>query len=135
MIETPTIHYLIAALSGAFGAGVVWGSMKASMNAAIKSVTKELANHQYEINRIKDRQARLRGEDDGNQLFVSPVKCDERRGACHADVDKTSVELAKKALLNAERIKRLENYARWTLQDKGLKIHEINRILDTSSVD
>lgn len=124
MIETPIIHYLIAAVSGAFGVGVAWGSVKVSL-------TKDLASLREDITKIQIRQARLRGEDDGGEpMFVPSAQCTMKRKACHDEVDKTSVELARKAVVNAERIKRLENYARWTLQDKGLRIDQINNILD-----
>ena len=83
-----------------------------------------------DIDKVKVRQEKLRGENGTDPLFVSPSRCSQQRLTCHGEVDKVAVELARKAVINADRIKRLENYARWTLQDKGLKIDEINRILD-----
>lgn len=119
MADLSVVHYLITAITGAFGVGVGWSTIKFKLG----SIEKRIVN-------VEKKQATLRGENGGEPLIVSPKQCLSLRHACHGEIDKTSVDLAEKALVNAKRIKRLENYARWTLQDRGIPLREIDSILD-----
>lgn len=119
MSDLSVVHYLITAITGAFGVGVGWSTVKLKLGSIEKRVSI-----------VERKQAILRGEDGEEPLIMTPKQCLGLRHTCHGEIDKTSVDLAEKALVNAKRIKRLENYARWTLQDKGLPLDKIDAILD-----
>lgn len=100
------LQLFISACSGFLGVGIGIGVFKSS----IKQIRKDLT-------RVMDRQSRLRGEDNGGYpIYMSKDNCEKHRSRCEVGNHTRS-------------IRALENYARWDLQNKGLKIEEINQIL------
>lgn len=94
--------------TGLVGVGIGIGLFK----GAIKQVKRDIED-------IKRRQSRLRGDDNGlKPLFVPKDDCKYLRGQCAGLTDG-----------HTRSIKSLENFARWWMQKEGLKIEEINIIL------
>jgi hypothetical protein len=109
MNDPQLVQIVLNGLAGAFGVGATW----ATVRGKLKSLEKD-------VEEMKLRQKRLRGEDNGGvPVFISKDVCETTRDAC-------SVESHTKT------IKALENFARWILQDRGLSVAEINRILGTN---
>lgn len=101
------IQALISICTGFLGIGIGIGIFKGT----IRQVKKD-------IERLDLRQKRLRGEDDGGKpIFMTAASCLDFRDHCEV-------------IKHGYSIKALENYARWEMQNKGLKIEEINRILN-----
>jgi hypothetical protein len=86
-----------------------------------------------EIVVLKGRQARLRGEGNGNpSVFMPRGHCVDIREHC-AKLRITRDRATDEDLAaHSKTIKALENFARWWMQKEGLHIEDINRILDGS---
>lgn len=106
MEHIEVINAFISVGTGVLGVGVGLGVFRGT----IKQMKKDLA-------RVMTRQAKLRGEDNGGKpVFMTATSCKDFREHCAVEAHGRS-------------IKALENYARWEMQNKGLKIEEINQIL------
>lgn len=114
------INALVSAGAGLFGVGVGWGIIKTRLNQISENVK-----------RIQQRQARLRGEDNGGlPLYVTRDTCLTLRDGCGRGVDEKMVAINANIAAHTSQINGLTNFARWFLQDKGLTINEINKILE-----
>lgn len=100
----------------AAGSGLSFGVFKTAIESSLRVHTKE-------ISEIKDKQRILRGEDGLIPLFMSRNDCLIKQGSCASTMCRHITEHAKE-------IKTLNNFARWFMQERGLKLDEINDILD-----
>lgn len=110
----------IAAGSGLVGVGIGIGLFKTTI--------KRLSD---DIESIKDRQSILRGEKDGiSPIYMSRIDCVEKRSACGKTNKDSYDEICEDISEHTKAIRSLNNFARWWMQKEGLKIEDINRILD-----
>ena len=119
MTHLQIIQVTITAAAGTLGVGVGLGIFKND----IRQIKKDLKN-------VKDRQARLRGEDNsGVPRYVSLSTCREMRTHCNEDRKAKTDCLLDELDTHSVSIKALNNFARWWMQKEGLSIQEINDIL------
>ena len=109
-----------AAIGVAFGVGVFKGT--------VKQIQTDL---QKEIEVIKKRQARLRGEANGDTstLYMTRLDCEKERASCSGATNNQIGRLCRDLDEHTKSIRALDNFARWKMQKEGLKIEEINMIL------
>lgn len=120
-IEIDLIQIGVTAVAGMFGAGVGIGMFRGSVDQLKKDV-------QW----MKDRQVRLRGEDGGGKpMYIMREDCLQERQECSAIVNGRLGMVCNDLSAHGSSIRSLENFARWWMQEKGLGIDEINRILGT----
>lgn len=112
MVSNDTVIVLQAIVSGVLGflgVGIGVGVFKATINTAMKDIAC-----------LKRRQANLRGEDNGGiPKFMLRNDCITLRQSCGNTLQKQDGA-----------IKALDNFARWWMQEKGLHIEDINKILN-----
>ncbi|MBU4317052.1 MAG: hypothetical protein KKF30_07240 [Proteobacteria bacterium] len=105
--------------AGIMGLGIGIGMFR----SMVTQVKKDLES-------IKMRQARLRGEDVGGlPLYMLRSACDAVRMQCTANAERRIDEVFDDLIQHANSIKALDNFARWWMQKEGMKIEDINRIL------
>ena len=104
----------ISSVAGtAFGIGI-----------GVQKVKSKLGVMEEKVGFLDERQKKLRGETNGGKpLFVPLSDCMDKRVKCVTEIESILKE-------HTEALKNLDNFARWFLQDKGLKIVEINEILE-----
>lgn len=118
--ELQILQMVLTACSGAIGVGVGIGLVRAS----VKQLKSDVAY-------IKSRQAKLRGEDNGGiPLFIPKDTCEKLRNQCALASSTRMEHISKDLSRHTRAIKVLENFARWRMQSAGLKIEEINQILN-----
>ena len=118
--ELQLLQMGLTACSGAIGVGVGMGLFRATVRQ-LKS----------DVLYIKTRQARLRGEDNGGvPLFLRKDTCNKYRIDCADISSKHREDFSRDLKHHTRAIKALENFARWRMQSAGLKIEEINQILN-----
>ncbi|MCG2750381.1 MAG: hypothetical protein L6301_00875 [Desulfobacteraceae bacterium] len=110
------------AMSG--GAGIMGVGIGIGMfRSMVTQVKKDLES-------VKIRQARLRGEDGGGlPLYMLRSACDAVRMQCATNADRRMGEVVGALLQHTNSIKALDNFARWWMRKEGLEINEINKIL------
>lgn len=109
----------MSAGAGVMGVGIGIGMFRST----VKQVKEDLE-------KIKRRQARLRGEDDGGvPLYMLRSDCKTLRHDCRMDSESKMEDVVQDLLGHTKSIKALDNFARWWMQKEGLKIEDINRIL------
>jgi len=113
------IQIFISACSGFFGVGIGIGVFRST----IRQIKTDLA----EV--IKNQKALRSGHGGGFPIYMSRITCDEIRRSCEKDREDKAVRVITEITTHAKTIKALENYARWEMQNKGLKIEEVNQIL------
>jgi len=120
-IEIDLIQVSLTAVAGFFGAGVGIGMFRGTVDQLKKDV-------QW----MKDRQARLRGETNGGKpMYIMREDCQQERTDCAAVVNGKIQLICNDLSGHGSSIKSLENFARWWMQKEGLRIEEINQILGT----
>lgn len=110
---------IISACAGILGVGVGLGMFRGT----IKGIRADL-------DAIKKRQAKIRGEDNGGfPMYMTRKTCREVRTHCKNDrQDKTDC-LLDELNNHSDSIRGLNNFARWWMQKEGLDITQINYIL------
>jgi len=120
MDELNLINMAFSAGAGLLGVGVGIGLFKSTIQ-----------HMQEELKVVQKKQQRLRGEDNaGIPVFMTKTSCESLRNQCGMLTDGKFVNVSKDILKHTKAIKSFENFARWWMQENGLKIDEINRILD-----
>jgi len=121
------VQILISAGAGLFGVGVGVGLFR----GIIKQIQKDVIQNKTSINIVQDRQRKLRGEDNGSiPVYAIRKECLSLRESCSVNIDKTVKLIDLDLSSHTKSIKSLENFARWSMQREGLKIEEINTILN-----
>lgn len=111
----------VSAGTGLLGVGIGIGIFKSTVN-----------QFKADLERIKQRQARIRGEDNGGiPIFMTRETCDEIRDKCAAAASNRMISVSANIDRHTVSIKSLENFARWWMQKQGLNIKEINDVLRT----
>lgn len=109
--------------AGLFGVGIGIGMFK----SVVTQVKLDLV-------KIKKRQARLRGEDNGGlPVFRTRLNCDIMREQCGVAANGKMQLVVDDLLVHTRSIRALDNFARWWMQKEGLKIEDINKILGDNS--
>ena len=120
-IEIDLIQIGVTAVAGFFGAGVGIGMFRGTVDQLKK-----------DVEWMKGRQARLRGESNGGKpLYIMREDCLQERQECSAIVNGRLGMVCNDLSAHGSSIKSLENFARWWMQKEGLRIEEINQILGT----
>ena len=119
-----TAHIELIQVFISFGAGLLGVGIGIGMfKSVVTQVKLDLAN-------IKQRQARLRGEDDNNSpVYRTRTNCDIMRSQCAVASGSKMDVVANDLLAHTKSIRALDNFARWWMQKEGVKIEDINRIL------
>lgn len=118
---------IISASAGLFGVGVGVGMFRGTIkqiHSTIKQIQKDMEIVQY-------KQRRLRGEDNGSiPLYITRNGCFTLREGCEKKYNELLKSVNTDLQEHKKAIKSLENFARWSMQREGLKIEEINKILN-----
>lgn len=120
------VQIALTGSAGLLGIGVGIGMFKGTL----VQFKKDIAEIKKDIEIVRKRQAKLRGEDNGNTpVYMVRNDCIEVRRLCgQAGQDQVS-SITRNIDAHTKNIKSLENFARWWMQKEGLAIHEINEIL------
>jgi len=114
------IPSIISAGAGLVGVGVGIGLFKGT----VKQIQKDIAI-------IQTKQRKLRGEDNGSiPIYMSRAGCILSRDDCLTAAALKLHVVNNDIKEHAKSINALSNFARWWMQKEGLKIEEINTILD-----
>lgn len=120
MNEFQVLNLIFTGGSGILGVGIGIG--------LFRGVVKQLKK---DVEEIKRKQARLRGDSNGGiPVFITRVDCDKVRADCAANSSRQTEIISNELSRHTKAIKTFENFARWSMQNAGLKIEEINQILD-----
>lgn len=113
------VQMVMTASAGLIGVGIGIGMFKSSVQQV-----------RNDLKALQRKQARLRGEDNGNvPLFMSRSYCERLRQDCLLSSSEKMQACSEHIGRHSKSIKSLENFARWWMQKEGLKIEEINKIL------
>ena len=120
MTHAQIIQIFVSGGAGLLGVGIGIGMFKST----IKQVKDD-------VQVIRRRQARLRGEDNGGiPIFVTRDVCRDRRDDCSSTSNGKMQSVCDDLIKHTKSIKALDNFARWWMQKEGLAISEINKILE-----
>ena len=117
--EIQVLQLIMTGGSGLIGVGIGIGMFR----GVVKQLKKD-------VETIKSRQAKLRGENNGGRPeYVRIYDCGQTRSDCLISQKSQISGISETLDRHAKAIRVFENYARWAMQNKGLKIEEINQIL------
>jgi hypothetical protein len=113
------VQAIINLLTGAIGVGIGLGFLRGTIN----QIKRDLAE-------VIENQKKLRtGAEGGFPIYMTRPSCDSIRKACEQDREKQTEKIIEKICEHTGNIKAIENYVRWEMQDRGLTIEQINKIL------
>jgi len=117
--EVQILQLLLTSASGLIGVGIGIGLFRGS----VKQLKEDVAY-------IKARQKKIRGEDNGGRpVYSLSEDCKAFRQSCAVGHGEEMKRISNTIVDHTRALKSFENYARWSMQNKGLKIEEINQIL------
>lgn len=122
------LNLILTAVAGILGVGIGIGLFRGQVREIKGSVTQIkdeiIPSIKDDIQAVKVRQAKLRGEDNGVKPVYMPWEsCLDYRGAC-------ATQIRSEISSHTKEIRVLINTTRWWMQKEGLKIEEINQILE-----
>ena len=132
MIQNPHL-YLSAAITlvvGLIGVAAGYGALRQVVKSLQKNQEQLKADMLKEMAAIKARQAVLRGEDnDGRPRYVQTWECEKTTQLCQHHICDEIKNMQKSIDANNAVTAGLRNFARYFLQDKGMSLTEIDKLL------